>query len=162
VMRRETRWIGSTAVRTGLGAASTAAILQTYSATILALMPFTIVRTRGLLMVTSDQQAATEVFDIGYGHAVVSAQATAIGVTAVPTPVADDDSDLWFLYERVANLFDFTTGTGYRLTGIERQLDSKAMRKCEDGNDFIVAAETSALSNGATVFSYVRQLIKLH
>ena len=50
-------------------------------------------------MVESDQSAATELFIGNLGLAVVSDQATAVGVTAVPTPATDRGSDLWFLIE---------------------------------------------------------------
>jgi len=40
--------------------------------------------------VRSDQFVATEGYEIAIGMAVVSDQALAIGVTAVPTPFTDD------------------------------------------------------------------------
>ena len=45
---------------------------------------------------------------------------------------------------------------------IHRVIDSKAMRKVEDGEDLVVVVETNSVSNGAVAVSSYRQLIKLH
>jgi len=98
-----------------------------------------------------------------YGHAVVSDQAVAIGVTAVPTPNVDNGSDLWFVFEAVMS--DIKVGsdqTGFGRVGIERIIDSRAMRKVEDGQDLVVVAEAGTGSDGMNMGHYVRTLIKLH
>ena len=41
-------------------------------------------------------------------------------------------------------------------------IDSKSMRKVEEGQDLIEVIENSAISNGAQVITYTRVLIKLH
>ncbi len=111
----------------------------------------------------SDQTGALEFQDAGFGMAVVSQQASAVGVTAVPTPTTDDDSDLWFVYERMFNTFTFVTGVGFQSNiGIERLIDSKAMRKVDDGNDVIAVVESGSGSAGLTISSHFRFLVKLH
>ncbi len=163
VMRRETLWFFGQGARVTLTAASQAVVVTTLNAAALALRPFTIVRTRGLLRVESDQVAATERQDIAYGHCVVSDQAVAIGVTAVPTPATDDGSDLWFVYERVMNDFTFLSSTGARPMGVSQYFDSKAMRKVEgDSSDAISVVESSTISLGAIITMHYRQLVKLH
>ena len=160
---RETRWLDIPPTFTALGAAGTAAILASLTAAELALRPFTVVRTRGILAVESDQSAATEIYHASYGLAVVSEQAFAIGVTAVPTPGTDRASDLWFVYEDVMGLFTFKSGVGFEEpSSAIKYFDSKAMRKVEDGQDLVVVTEANTNSNGLQIRNAGRILIKLH
>ncbi len=163
VRRRESLWVGFAGSDVAMAAASTAVLLTSLNAAALALRPFTVVRTRGVLQIRSDQEAADEVQDVAYGHAVVSDQASAIGITAVPTPVTDDVSDMWFVYQRIMNSFRFASGVGFDGgSGRFLEFDSKAMRKVEDGQDMISASETSAFSGGAVLSNHFRYLLKLH
>jgi len=153
-MRRETFWVGSASLSATLAAASTAAILGQFNAAVLALRPFTIVRTRGVWFSRSDQGAATELREVAIGACVVSDQAIAIGVTAVPTPATDSDSDLWYMYERDFAQLQVNDATGFTNGPPTFQYDSKAMRKVEDGQNSIIVAETSTVSSGALVNSF--------
>ncbi len=161
VMRRETVWVEIAATNTALGAASTAVLFTGFSATLLALRPFTIVRTRGSWLVSSDQNSATETQMVALGMAVVSDQALAIGVTAVPTPFTDLSSDLFFLHEIATRRLEFITGIG-AVWQVGMPFDSKAMRKVEEGADVALSIETSGVSDGANVSKSGRMLIKLH
>ena len=164
--RRETLWLGGIEVQSTLAAASTAAILTSLSAAGLALRPFTIVRTRGYLYLRSDQIAVAEYQSVAYGQCVVSDQAVSIGVTAVPTPVTDNFSDLWYVYERIMNdLMVSSSGVGagnFITSGRGFAFDSKAMRKVEDGQDVVSVAETAATSDGSVLNVFDRILVKLH
>jgi len=163
VMRRESLWIFIAPTNTVLAAASTAVLFSGFNAAALALRPFTIVRTRGILGSTSDQTAATEFYHWAFGIAVVSDQALAIGVTAVPTPMTDRASDLWFVYEEQMGELLFKDATGIQQNAIAQQsFDSKAMRKVEEGQDIAISVETAATSNGALVKKAGRMLLKLH
>ena len=125
--------------------------------------PFTIVRTHLLVRITSDQLSADE-FQFGaLGMCVVSDQAEAIGVTAVPTPITDLASDLWFVHQLLSNEFVFITGAGFDAAGgAVFEIDSKAMRKVNDDEDAIVVVETSSISFGALYQIAGRVLIKEH
>ncbi len=158
---RQTFWFSGGHVDTVLAAASNATLVSSLNAAALALRPFTVVRTRGFVNIATDQQAATEAQSGAWGVIVVSDQAVAIGVTAVPTPVSDDQSN-WLAYESMANRFLFTTGVAYIQSGRERIVDSKAMRKVTEGQDVISVVESSAISNGLIFSTYFRMLIKLH
>ncbi len=162
VQRRQTRWIGLTESRNTLASANVAVLVTTANAALLALRPFTIVRTRGYLLMNSDQSGATEDWQMTYGHAVVSEQAAAIGVTAVPTPNADRGSDLWYVYEEGAGQVLVSTAVGIVHLDRVYRFDSRAMRKVEDGQDVITVAETGSLSDGAQIVAAGRFLIKLH
>ena len=162
VRRRETEWFSDVVSENTLAAINTSVLLSVLDAGALALRPFTIVRTRGMVLARSDQTAASETGDLGFGLAVVSDQASAIGVTAVPTPTTDDGSDLWFVYERLIQRYQALDATGFGQTGLVRIIDSRAMRKVVDGQDVVKVAETGPIGGGVTVSSYTRMLVKLH
>jgi len=162
VMRRETVWLTIPYQATSIGAASTAVLAGTLNAAGLALRPFTIVRVRGFFHVRSDQNAAEETWGMSMGYSVVSDQASAIGVTAVPTPEADRDSDLFFVYESVVGWQGISSGTSAGELGIGKEFDSKAMRKVEQGQDVAIAVETPAVVSAGVITESARMLIKLH
>ena len=158
--RRETRWGTVPTGEVTLSGAPSVAIVTSLTADFLALRPFTIIRVRGMMSIHPDQIVATEDYSVSYGWAVVSEQAATIGVTAVPTPVADRDSDLWFVYESLIDRVHFGSDTGFRSIGIRKEFDSKAMRKVEDGENVVTVVENELA--GATVITMGRFLIKLH
>ncbi len=161
VMRRETVWVALPRVTATLGGAPTAIMINTLSAGGLALRPFTIVRTRGVVQVVSDQNIATETYLGALGISVVSEQAIAIGVTAVPTPVTDQGSDLFFVYEEVIGRFEFGSNIGFDAAGGRFiQYDSKAMRRVNEGSDVAVVVENDIA--GTQMEHSARMLLKLH
>ncbi len=163
--RRETLWLGGTVFRQTLAAVTSVALVQVLNAAALALRPFTIVRTRGQLNVHSDQSGASQSYGASYGDAVVSEQASTIGVTAVPTPTVDSSSDLWSTYEMMISEFVFGSAASFiAAAGITRIIDSKAMRKVEDGQDLVAVVEGpgAGLTGGSIISGFTRVLIKLH
>ncbi len=44
----------------------------------------------------------------------------------------------------------------------QQKVDSKAMRKVEEGQTLVEVIETGALSSGVSVITFQRTLIKLH
>ena len=161
--RRETLWLRIAETQTTLAGASTAALFTGFTSTLLAARPFTIIRTRGWFSMRSDQISSDETYGVGLGMAVVSDQAAAIGITAVPTPSTDGDSDLFFLYEEMYSRFEFFDATGVNpQNSIGRTFDSKASRKVEEGQDLAITVETGTISLGAVVIKAGRMLIKLH
>ncbi len=138
--RRKTLWLQfQHTSTTNAGAAGTATIIYSLNAAALALWPFTIVRSHWAFYLSSDQAAAAESQSCLWGAAVVSDQAVAIGVTAVPTPNTDLGSSLWFAIKgmnaNASNLTDVTNGGQYF------ELDSKAMRKVDTGQDIVIVEE---------------------
>ena len=161
--RRESQWLELAPNRVTLAVANTAVLMNSLTVAEKALRPFTIVRTRGLLYAESDQSAANEFWHVAYGMAVVSDQAEVIGVTAIPTPQTDRESDLWLVYEEIANDFLFGSGVGFDgAAGRTKDFDSKGMRKVEEGQDVVWVSESSVLSGGVIAMSAGRVLIKLH
>ena len=91
---------------------------------------------------------------------MVSDQASAIGVTAVPTPVTDFASDLWFFHKHFfameSALTDRTRG------GFIGSVDSKAMRKVNPDEDVVFVIQSAAASSGLILNMAGRMLIKLY
>ena len=160
--RRETSWldIEITAATLGAGAAT---ITHQLSATELAKRPFTIVRTYLEVLLESDQIVATERQLGAVGICVVSDQAVAIGITAVPTPDTDLASDLWLLNKVILNKFTFSSAVGIQTpAGTLYSIDSKAMRKVNDDQDVVIVAELTGGSLGGVISLGGRILIKEH
>ena len=158
--RRLTTWIPVEPLSVAVAAAG-GALVGTLSAAALALRPFTVVRSYLEIMMISDQSAAFEQFGAAVGIAIVSDEAVAVGVSAVPTPVAQAGSDQWFLHQNMWGAQ--MSGTANGLGGVSRYaVDSKAMRKVDSGEDLIIVVESMAgfSGNGAQVFLTGRLLIK--
>jgi len=132
-------------------------IIFSLNAAALALRPFTIVRSHFDFYLHSDQAAAAENQVALWGAAVVSDQAAAVGITAVPTPNTELGSSLWFairgMFANATNLTDVTNG------GQKYSLDSKAMRKVEVGQD-VVLVEENPSSSGYILRMVGRILVK--
>ncbi len=160
--RRESLWlfVGPTTTIT-ISAGGVAVIGFALNAAALALRPFTVVRQRYFWYVRSDVVTGGEVYGGAVGSCVVSDQAVAIGVTAVPTPITDQGSDLWSMLEQQFGRFG---GTAVEDVGKSMNIDSRAMRKVEDGEDFVVTFETGASTESLSMISVFggRALIKLH
>ena len=157
--KRLTSWFQFLPVSATMVAAG-GTIMFSLNAAALALRPFTVVRSRFELMLTSDQAAAIENQVGSFGIAVVSDQASAVGVTAVPTPHTDMASDLWFVHQ---NYFGDESKLTDRSTSATRiSIDSKAMRKVDIGQDIVVVAEQSSLGGGEILFVSGRMLVKVN
>jgi len=160
--RRSNVWFQFAPAQATISAASTATALFSLNAAALALRPFTIVRTRGHIYYRSDQVAASEEYGGGLGMAVVSDQASAVGITAVPTPVTDYGSELFFYISQMHGRFAFGTAASFAETGRTEVIDSKAMRKVNENEDVFVSFETPSFSSSFSIVTAFRMLVKLH
>ena len=156
VRKRKTLWLAFTQLATTL-TGDNSALVSTLNAAALALRPFTVVRTHFAFYLLSDQAAAVETQACMFGTAVVSDQATDVGISAVPLPEQDIGSSLWFshkiMWGNETSLTDRTVGGAYF------DLDSKAMRKVEVGSDIAVVVE-NPLPTGLILQMAGRMLIK--
>ena len=158
--RRETSWIAIGASSTTLDSA--AALVSSLNAAALALRPFTIVRTYLSIFYSTDN-LANETRMGAVGMAVVSDQASAVGVTAVPTPTTELGSDLWYLHQVCLGRTLFSTAAAFdAVGGVRYDIDSKAMRKVNNDQDLILVAESDATQSGAIFNMMGRFLIKEH
>ena len=160
---RKTFWLGGSIITTNLSGANSAALIASLNAAALALRPFTIVRTRGVWGFNSDQVGADENQHVAFGSIVVSDEATAVGITAVPTPVEQDASS-WISFDMAFQRFEFSSGVGVNPNMIPQRyvIDSKSMRKVEEGQDLIEVIQNGAAGAGANITTYLKTLIKLH
>ncbi len=161
-MRRDTLWVGTSVIQATAGLPNISTLLTSFGASVLALRPFTIVRTRGTMLLRSDQGAASEDYSAAYGHCIVTDQAASVGISAVPTPNSDIDSDSFYVFESLLGDLQVITAIGLYEAGVKKDFDSKAMRKVEDGFDSVSVVESGVLSAGWSFQVQFRQLIKLH
>jgi len=140
-------------------AAGQAAILQTFT-------PVaggeTLIRTRGMFSVGSDQVAATEDYVGAVGLCVVTEQASTVGISAVPQPSTDATWGGWLWHQYYGNRFTRIDGTGFHPFSMQEYvMDSKAMRKVgEDERLLFVVENVGAV--GVVIFEQFRLLTKLH
>ncbi len=155
-------WVGKDLTTNNVNT-SNVVMIRSANAALLALRPFTVVRSHVFLSLQSDQVIATEDQQVAFGGCVVSDQAVAIGVTAVPTPLTDLGSDLWYMWKMLQNSFALLSAIGVA-TNFNKtwEIDSKAMRKVEDGQDIIDVFEVASTSDGLSLTSVGRMLLKLH
>ncbi len=164
-VRRITRWLASADVISGATAlAGGSAVLdQSLTAAEKLFRPFTIVRTRGTIWMSTDQVAAAENPFGALGFAVVSEAAATAGVGSIPTPISEEDSDLWYVHQFFALRILLGSGIGFATDGYARtEFDSKAMRKVNNDEDVVVVVENGSDSDGLIYLLKFRMLIKLH
>ena len=124
----------------------------------------TIVRFRGFFeMFMEAAPAIGDGFVGAVGAGVVTSDAFAVGVTAVPNPVDDADWDGW-LYHRFYSLHHSTAtiSNGVNAGREAWEVDSKAMRKLPSNETFFLSIQT--VEQGAAqieVFFDSRVLLKL-
>ena len=159
--RRQMIWLAGTYLEDTLASAGANTLVASLNAAALLLRPFTVVRTRGIVGIRSDQGAVSEVQQAAIGLIVVKDVAVVAGISSLPTPVTDDSSD-WFTLQSMFNAIDVTSDIGRLLTYQQYEIDSKAMRKVDQGDDLAIVAENTGNSAGTIVSSYFRILIKLH
>jgi len=157
--RRSNIWLD---VNLGLDTqpASTCSLLGILGASALALRPFTIVRTRLEIRYSSDQSGVSENPFGGFGMIVINDKAAALGITAIPCPITNSNDD-WFVWQGMADQFAFGDATGFAQVGQRYDIDSKAMRKVDSGDDVGIVFEQAAAVGALTSMSG-RMLVKLH
>jgi len=126
----------------------------------------TLVRLRGLLSLTLlTADAAGSGFFGACGVALVTAQAFAVGATAVPGPLSEVDWDGWLWH----SFWDLRTVTATRADGVNSsgaamriEIDSKAMRKWEENMVLIGVNEAVESINAVVeIQARTRALVKL-
>ena len=93
---------------------------------------------------------------------VVTDQAAAIGVTAMPTPTTDNISDSWFLWLPWMASWRLADATGVQANPYMRyDFDSKAMRKVQESDTIAVMLENASAGDGCNFLLQFRMLLKL-
>ena len=164
-VRRQTVWVASADITGRTTLASDTIILdQSFlvsGASNAALVGSTVIRTRGYWSIKSDQFATSEDFMVAMGFGVVSSAARALGVTAVPSPIIEEQWDGWFVYEILDGAFTFGDATGFTSPSVmSAKFDSKAQRKLEDENAVVIVLE-NPFTVGLSYAVKFRMLFKL-
>ena len=153
----------------------------TQSATGSALFPFllvplleglTITRMRGeLLLYLTSAASANDGFDGAVGIGLVSDEAAAVGITAVPTPIDDIDFEEWIWFQmfslRSASFLADAAATDRDIpsavSAVARiPIDNKAMRKFPVGKSLVGVIESAETGTaGITAFLSIRSLVTL-
>ena len=155
-------WIGAGVGQTTI-AGSTVVLVSTLSAGALLLRPFTVLRTRMNIGYFSDQNAATETPFGDFGIMVVTENAVAIGITAIPSPGStggDPDAD-WYVHQAVMSRLQFGSSVGFVEAAEQYEVDSKAMRKVGPNEDLALVF-TQESTVGAVIVTHGRMLVQLH
>jgi len=131
-VKRATDWqLGILAIgETSVPAAGKAVIASFSSATLAAIAPSTIIRTRGFFSIRSDQAAASELQIGAIGLGLVNEVARALGITALPGPLTDALWDGWFFHQFFSQSFIVADATGIADNagaGSGYTIDSKAV-----------------------------------
>ncbi len=157
---RQMVWLGLNVIQTSVPSGA-AVFLATYNAAALALRPFTIVRSRGIVALESDQIVADEEFGAIMSMQIVSEAAATAGVGSVPTPFVETDAD-YFVYEPWFGSYrNAVTEGADAQTQITFAFDSKAMRKVDIDDNLAFLAEGVGVQ-GSNITILGRQLVKLH
>ena len=115
----------------------------------------TIVRSRGEFAVRIAAAAVGDTIVRGaFGMIVVSADAFAVGVTAIPGPISDVGND-WFVWAPFNLLFDdgITEEDSKYVTSVP--FDSRGMRKLKFGQNVVLVLEVEADRAGSSIDSGV-------
>ena len=126
----------------------------------------TVVRIRGeLLVYLVSATALADGFNCAFGIGITSAQAFAIGVTAVDTPISEAAAELW-MYHRFFSLHAPSAAEAEfipSLAAVARiEVDSKAMRKFAADEILYAAIEVVELGTAQVQVDFnSRVLVKL-
>jgi len=158
--RRATDWSASGATAGGVAVAgNTQALLEVFTPIV---GGETLIRTRGLITISTDQTVADEVQIGAIGIGVVTAQAVSVGITAIPHPMTDAGWGGWLWHSYYSYDFAFATAVGFE-GNLANQIpvDSKAMRKVDEDERLVLVIQNQAV-NGIILFSSLRLLSKIH
>ena len=153
--RRKTGWsVGPSQPASRSFTANGAALWATGA--VIGLDGLTVVRTRG--SITSWLEVVTSIGDgfqrVGHGIALVTAEAFAVGITAVPLSIMDMDWDGWLWHTLQGPLIGLSVtesdNTG-PLSQVRLEIDSKAMRKQMEGMVEIGVTEVLGEIGAATL-----------
>ena len=123
----------------------------------------TIVRIRGLYELIVTSGAALSGFHGALGIGIVTADAFAVGITAMPSPVDDIDWEGWMYYSlfSMINPLAATANSQDNLV-IRKEIDSKAMRKIGVNEIIFAGIEVTEVgASGLEARLATRMLVKL-
>ena len=157
-VRRQTEWIAGTVNFTDFTASALNQLILFNQVALAPLVPFTIVRTVGVLTVAFDTNFIT---NQAYSGAVGAAVITDRGQTTFQRPFTDASDDLWFYHQFFAGIIDDRADSDL-IVSKSMVVDSKAQRKVVDGQAIAFIGEGGGETDGFDIALQVRILCKLH
>ena len=121
--------------------------------------PATLIRSRGSIGVHPTSFAADGNVVGAFGAGIVTAEALAIGITALPHPYRDSDWGGWMIWESFQFRLEFASAVGFEMPTIRIPIDSKAMRKVEPNEALVFVAESQ--EGAYQLNETIRLLLKL-
>ncbi len=118
----------------------------------------TVLRNVGLISISTDQSAASEFQHGALGIIIVTDTAAALGVAAIPSPIADSDDDGWLLHVPFSQFFDLGSNIGFNTTSVQYSFDSKAKRIVHDGSSLALVIENASATDGFFLGMVLRTL----
>ncbi len=160
--RRKTEWISGTTDFLDLTASEKKRNLSFSQAALVDLVPFTIIRTVGVIVIAADLNFITNQLFVGaFGGCIANDQARAIGVTALPGPFSEAGDDVWFQHQFFGMQIDDRADSDL-VNSQTIVIDSKAQRKVEDGQAIQFLTEGGGEADGFDISTMLRILVKLH
>ena len=136
-------WIG-TAQQGNIAVASASKVLVASLGGFTLGVAGTVIRSRGIFVVTPQAFSADLNYDGAFGIGVVSQTALTTGITAIPGPFSDDNWPGWYVHQYYAGIVDFQDASGSRVLckEIQYEIDSKAMRKVRSDEALVFVCES--------------------
>ena len=155
-VRAPTNWSGFSDVAMTTVSAGTKSLLGTFALDNPGIGE-TVRRTRGVITISSDQEAGAELQIGAFGLVVVNDLALAAGAASIPGPITNDDDDGWFVWVPFARASSAADGFDSQ----SFQFDSKAMRRVAEGFGLAVMVENAHASQGLRISVNFRLLSSL-
>ena len=160
--RRLTEWIAATVNFTDLTSTEISNPISFSQAALAALVPFTIIRTVGVMTIAADVNFITnQIYSGAAGLQVVGDDARASGVASMASPFADAGDDSWFYHQFFHVTIDDRADSDL-VVSQSMVIDSKAQRKVVDGQAIVFFVEGGGEADGFDVAIGLRILCKLH
>jgi len=162
--KRQTEW-GICSVPTGFSSINASAktiLVSVPAATLSPESPATIVRSRGLLTITPDVSSASRTLTGAFGIGFVNEVAGLLGITAIPGPATNCDWGGWFVWQAFQGESQVATAIGFagaNAWSLQYEIDSKAMRKFEEGQRLMMVIENTNAEACRAALS-IRHLVK--
>ena len=163
-LRRRTGWDDGPGFISNLGTVTSTSVAIVGSGLSVLEDGNTIIRTRGMLqLILTAADAPLSGFRGAFGICIVSEDAFAVGVTAVPDPVDDAEWDGWFWHQFYSLMQPITFAAQSTASSVlTLEIDSKAMRKIRATDVVILVGEHIESGTASmTVVAGTRLLFKL-
>jgi len=158
--RRPNRaWTGTFSVAPVVIPANSAVLLSTFALSNQGIDE-TVLRTVGVIYMTSDTVGVGEDQTGAFGLTVVNDVALALGITGIPDPITNVQDDVWFVYQPLLGDTEYATAVGQQM-GQRYDFDSKAKRVVSTGQGIAVVVANAHATHGLQLMAGFRMLTQV-